>query len=71
MRGFKNLTDPSKLTIKPSRIRIVPTRRNGPMRQVLRTLGAPKGKLEEWAVMNGMRLGETIRTGTLVKIISK
>ena len=71
MRGFKNLTDPTKLAIKPSRIRIVPTRRSESMRQALRTLGAPKGKLEEWAVMNGMRLEETVPAGTLVKIIRK
>jgi len=71
MRGFKNLTDPGKLSIKPSRIRIVPTRRRGSMRQALRALGAPEDKLEEWAVMNGMRLGETVPAGTLVKIIRK
>jgi len=34
-------------------------------------MGAPKAKLEEWAVMNGMRLEETVQAGTLVKIIRK
>ncbi len=71
MRGFKGLTDPKKLNVKPDRIRVVLTRRGGSMRQVLEALGAPKAKLAEWAIMNGKRLEEQVQARTLVKIVEK
>ncbi len=71
IKGFKNLTDPKKINVNPDRIRTVPAPRSASMRQVLEAPGAPRAKRDEWAIMNGMRLEEQIRSGTLVKIIRK
>ena len=71
MRQFKNLTDPTKLNVKPARIRIRPTRASGSLRQGLRVLGTPKDKLEELAILNGKRLEDPIPANTLLKLIEK
>jgi len=41
------------------------------MEQVLRSLGAPEGKLNQWVIMNGKRLSEPVPSGMLLKIVKK
>jgi len=71
MEGFRRLTDRRKLNVKPDRIRVVRSPKAGTMEQVLRSLGAPEGKLNQWAIMNGKTLSEPVPSGMLLKIVKK
>ncbi len=69
MNGFKKLTDKRMLNRKPFRIKVVPAPRTETVKQALVSIGAPSRKLKEWAVMNGKSLDETVKAGTLLKIV--
>jgi predicted Zn-dependent protease len=71
MERFKRLTDRRKLNVKPDRIRVVRSLMAGTMEQVLRSLGAPEGKLNSWAIMNGKTLSEPVPSGMLLKVVKK
>jgi predicted Zn-dependent protease len=71
MERFKRITDRRKLNIKPARIRVVRSPKDGTMEQVLRSLGTPEGKLNQWAIMNGKTLSETVPSGMLLKIVKR
>ena len=71
MRGFRKLADPSKLSVKPDRIRIRATRTAGTLRQALRSLGVPVNKFEEFALLNGKRLDDHLPANTLLKLVKK
>ena len=71
MEQFKRITDRRKLNVKPDRIRVVRSPKAGTMEQVLRSLGAPEGKLNQWAIMNGKTLSDPIPSGMLLKIVKK
>jgi len=57
--------------VKPDRIRVVRSPKAGTMEQVLRSLGTPEGKLNQWAIMNGKTLSEPVPSGMLLKIVKK
>jgi predicted Zn-dependent protease len=71
MERFKRLTDRRKLNIKAYRIRVVRSPKAGTMEQVLRSLGTPEGKLNQWAIMNGKTLSDQVPSGMLLKIVKK
>ena len=71
MERFKRLRDRRKLNVKPDRIRVVRSPKAGTMEQVLRSLGAPEGKLNQWAIMNGKSLNEPVPSGMLLKVVKK
>ncbi len=71
MVRFTELTDPSKLNVKPARIRIRSARRSGALRQVLRDFGTPEDKMESLALLNGMRLNDQVAANTLLKVEEK
>lgn len=71
MRGFKQLTDPKKINVKPDRIRLRTTRTSGTVENGLRSLGVPKEDLDDMALLNGMDLKENLPAKTLVKVIEK
>ena len=71
MSGFRKLVDPSKLSVKPDRIRIRATLTAGTLRQALRSYGVPVSKLEELALLNGKRLDDHLPAQTLLKLIQK
>jgi len=71
MTKFDKLTDPSKLKVKPDRIRIEKAPRNMSLSQVFAHYKVPEAKHNELAVLNGMQLDQDLSSGTLVKILSK
>ena len=71
MGGFRNLSDPKKLAVKPDRVRVRATPRAGSLRQALQALGTPTDQLESVAVLNGMRLDDPVPKGTVIKVVSK
>jgi len=69
MQSFKVLTDASKLNKKPDRVRIKTINQNTTLDQALRQHGVQSNKLEEHAILNGLKLGDRIAQGTLIKVI--
>ncbi|VBB47484.1 putative Zn-dependent protease [uncultured Desulfatiglans sp.] len=69
--GFQALRDSTRINVRPDRIRIVKAPSSGTLGQVLRTLGAPQDKVEEWALLNGGSVNTPVEKGALVKVIRK
>jgi predicted Zn-dependent protease len=71
MKGFKELTEPKRLNVKPDRIRLRTTKSSGTAESGFRSLGVPKEELDDMALLNGMDLKENLPANTLVKVIEK
>jgi predicted Zn-dependent protease len=69
MGQFKNLTDPAKINVKPDRLVIKKTQRQGTLRSALQQFGVAQDKLEETAIMNGMNLDDNVAANTLIKVV--
>ena len=70
MANFKNLTDPSKINVKPDRIRVKQVPKDMTLSQVLQYYKVPAASHEEMAVINGMQLEDRLKSGTFIKVIS-
>ncbi|MGB6338778.1 MAG: M48 family metalloprotease [Candidatus Aminicenantaceae bacterium] len=71
MSRFKKLTDSNKINVKAARLAVRKTSRQGSLRQTLKTLGVPEDKLEEHAILNGMKLDDALPGSTIIKIVVK
>ena len=71
MNGFKQLNDPSKINVKPDRLDIVAAKSDGTVDKALRALGVNQKDLSQIAILNGMELNDQIKSGELLKIITK
>jgi len=71
MGRFKKLTDSNKINVKADRLAVRKTSRQGSLRQTLQTLGVPKDKLEEHAILNGMKLDDALPGNTIIKVVVK
>lgn len=69
MQGFAQLTDQSKLNKKPDRIRLKTVNTNTTVENALKGFSVPSAKLEEHALLNGMKLTDKISSGTMLKVI--
>jgi predicted Zn-dependent protease len=69
MDHFKELNDPSKLNKQPEQIRIKTVQQGGTLAQALKNYKMPENRLEEVAVLNGMKLTDSVDKGMLIKII--
>ena len=68
---FKALTDAAKINVQPSRLAVRKVSRQTSLRQVLQGFSVAQDKLEPHAILNGMKLDDTVPAGTLVKIVVK
>lgn len=71
MRGFKRLTDQSKINVKPEKIQVVSVKGSGTLQQALNAYQIPSSRHSEFAIVNGMELNETVQKGQLIKIYTK
>jgi predicted Zn-dependent protease len=71
MRGFKNLTDSSKINVKAARLSLKRTATQGSLRQALQRAGQPEAQWEELAIVNGMKLDDVVPGNTLIKALVK
>lgn len=69
MQNFKELTDAALLNRKPERIKIKTVAKSGTLEQQLTGFNTPSKRLEELAILNGMRLNERVEKGTLIKVV--
>ncbi len=71
MQGFRELTDASKLNKKPERVHIKTASQNTTLQQALKQFNVPDARMEELAILNGMKLTDNLAKGTLFKIIGE
>jgi predicted Zn-dependent protease len=71
MQNFKELTDASKLNKKPERVRVKTVGQSTTLEQALRGFGVQQKRLDEMAILNGMKLKDKLTSGTLIKIIAE
>ena len=71
MTQFKPLTDQRRTEVQPARLRIHKIQEPKSLRKTLETLGVPTKDLEDMAVLNGMRLEDTLPADTLVKVVER
>ena len=71
MQGFRPLTDPVKLNKKPERVRIKTVGSAMTLAQAFRQYNVPEKRLEEFAILNGMKLTDNITKGMMIKIIAE
>ena len=71
MQGFRPLTDPVKLNKKPERVRIKTVGSAMTLAQAFNQYNVPQKRLEEFAILNGMKLTDNIIKGMMIKIIAE
>ncbi len=69
LTSFSILTDPSKINVLPTRIKIVSARRNYTLQEGLQDYGMLQNKFNELALLNGMELTDQIPSGSLFKVL--
>lgn len=71
MNNFKKLTDPNRINVQPERIVIKTLNQATTLEKALVAYKIPSDRLEEMALINGMKLTDTLQAGTLIKIVGK
>jgi predicted Zn-dependent protease len=71
MGRFNNLTDSSKINVKADRLDIRRTTSQGSLSQALGKFGGSSAKLEDLAILNGMKLDDAVPGNTILKFVVK
>ncbi len=71
MQGFRQLTDQAKLNKKPERVRIKTVGSTMTLAQAFNQYNVPQKRLEEFAILNGMKLTDNVTKGMMIKIIAQ
>lgn len=70
-RGYKRLTDPSKLNVQPERVKIITVQQDGTLGNALARAGMPSDRFEELSILNGMQVTDRVTRGMLIKGVTK
>jgi len=71
MATFSNLTDASKINVKPQRIRVVKVQRAGPLSDAFDYYRVPQSQYSELALLNDLELTSQVQSGKLIKIVGE
>jgi predicted Zn-dependent protease len=71
MAGFSLLTNRAKLATKPDRINIQKVKRSMTLEQAFKGFNVPADKMDELALVNGMKLSDNVAANTLIKTVRK
>ena len=71
MLNFNKLSDPSKINVEPTRIRIKEVPRSTTVAEVFQYYGVPQNRMNELALLNNKELNEQVSKGELIKVISE
>jgi predicted Zn-dependent protease len=71
MSKFNRVKNKSKLQVQPKHLLLKTVTKAGTLKNTLAALGVPENKQEEFAVLNGMYLTDTIKQGTKIKVAGK
>jgi predicted Zn-dependent protease len=69
MQSFRQLTDQNIINRQPQRVRIKTVSSATTLQQALRSNGIADNRMEEMAILNGMRLTDQVPAGTLIKVV--
>lgn len=69
MVNFDRLTEPSKLNVRPKRIKIKSVQRSGTLADAFNYYKVPQKQVNELALLNNMELSDKVQKGKLIKII--
>ena len=69
--SFARLTDPSRINVKPRKIRIKPAPRQATMAETLKAFGVQQKDLGSLALLNNIELNQQVQAGKLIKIIAE
>jgi len=71
MTTFSNLTEASKLNVKPKRVQIVKVQRTGTMSEAFAYYRVPQTQYSELALLNDLELTDQVQSGKLIKIVGE
>jgi predicted Zn-dependent protease len=71
MITFSDLTDPSKINVKPKRIQVVSVQRTGPLSDAFAYFRVPQSQYKELSLLNDLELTDQVQVGKLIKIIGE
>jgi predicted Zn-dependent protease len=69
MGRFNNLTDSRKINVQPERLTVKRTTTQASLRQALQKFGGPEKTWESLAIVNGMKLDDSVPGNTLIKVL--
>ena len=67
--SFDNLTDTQKLNKKPKRLKLRTVARTGSLKNTLTDFGIKQDELESIALLNGLKLDDSVSKGSLIKTV--
>lgn len=69
MVNFNHLTEPSKINVRPKRIKVQSVQRSGTLADAFRYFRVPQDQFNELAFLNNLELSDQVTSGKLIKII--
>jgi predicted Zn-dependent protease len=71
MTTFSDLTDASKINVKPQKVQVVKVQRTGTLSDAFVYYRVPQKQYDELALLNDIELTEQVQVGKLIKIIGE
>ena len=71
MKTFAQLTDQSRINVKPMRVHVRKAPRAGTLASTLSYFNMPQAMMEELALLNNMELNQQVPAGKYIKIVSE
>jgi len=71
LNKFSKLSDPSKLNVKPERVKVITVPQSTTLSNVFKQNGIEAKRMEEIAILNSMMLTDNVKQGTLIKVLEK
>mgnify|MGYP000848867480 FL=1 len=71
MKTFAQLTDASRINVKPKRVWVKKAPRTGTLASTLSYYNMPQGMMDELALLNNMELNDQVPAGKFIKIVSE
>jgi predicted Zn-dependent protease len=68
-RSFRGLTDPSRINVKPDRVRVVAAPKSGTFQEVVAGFGPLAVSPEDASILNNLQLDEDVMKGQSLKIV--
>jgi len=68
-RGFSPLNDPAKLNVQPERLDIITVPTTKTLRDALLAGNVHSSRLNEFSILNGMKLTDQVDAGMLIKVV--
>ena len=71
METFSNLTDASKINVKPQRVQIVKVQRTGTLSDAFAYYRVPQKQYNELSLLNDLELTDQVQAGKMIKIVGE